>query len=81
MMNIDPTITRIRTVRHHISEQYHHDVQQLIDHYIEREQHHQGRFIELTTSLPFDTQQTHPRPTQVAVETAKEHLMEHRECS
>jgi hypothetical protein len=41
----DPTITRIRTARHKISERYHHDVGQLIAHYGELEQRYQHRVI------------------------------------
>jgi hypothetical protein len=47
-MTADPTIARIRAVRHQISERYHHDAQQIITHYIEREQQHEGRFLDLT---------------------------------
>jgi ssDNA-specific exonuclease RecJ len=45
-MKEDPTIVRIRAARHQISEQYHHDPQQVIIHYIELEQQHQERFID-----------------------------------
>ncbi len=69
-MNDDPTITRIRAVRHHISEQYQHDVQQLIDHYIEREQQHPSRFIELTASMPSEEQNVEQRK-QKHVETTQ----------
>ena len=37
-MTDDPTIARIRAVRHQISEQYQHNVQRIINHYIAREQ-------------------------------------------
>lgn len=47
-MKDDPTIARIRAVRHQISEQYQHDIQRIIDHYIAREQQHQSRFLEAT---------------------------------
>ena len=41
----DPTITRIRTIRHQISERYHHDAAQLIAHYGELEHRYQHRVI------------------------------------
>ena len=44
-MSDDPTIARIRTVRHQISEQYHHDAAQLIAHYGELEQRYQHRMM------------------------------------
>jgi uridine kinase len=47
-MKEDPTIARIRAARHQISEQYHHDPEQVIKHYIELEKQHQERFIEPT---------------------------------
>jgi hypothetical protein len=47
-MNNDPTLARIRAVRHQISEQYQHNIQRVIDHYIEREKQRQTRFIEFT---------------------------------
>jgi hypothetical protein len=47
-MKEDPTIVRIRAARHQISEQYHHDPEQVIKHYIELEKQHQERFFELT---------------------------------
>ena len=75
-MKDDPTITRIRTVRHQISEQYQHDVQRIIDHYIKREKHHQGRFIELTESILSEERMTHKRGTQEGVKTSKEQVVE-----
>jgi hypothetical protein len=47
-MKEDPTIVRIRAARHQISEQYHHDPEQVIKHYIELEKQHQQWFIEPT---------------------------------
>lgn len=47
-MKDDPTIARIRAVRHQISKQYQHDTQRIIDHYIAREQQHQRRFLDVT---------------------------------
>jgi hypothetical protein len=47
MIKDNPLIERIRGVRHQISEEYHHDPKQLVEHYIELEKKHQGRFIEL----------------------------------
>ena len=55
-MTDDPTIARIRAVRHQISEQYQHNVQRIINHYIAREQQHQARFIDLTASMPVGEQ-------------------------
>ncbi len=80
MMNSDPTITRIRTVRHHISEQYQHDAQRLIDHYIEREKLHQGRFIELTASVPVEPRPPYAHATQEDANISTAHLVEHRSC-
>lgn len=73
-MTEDPTIARIRAVRHQISEQYQHDVQRLIDHYIEREQQHPSRFIELTADIPSEGQNVEPL-TQKQVETAQKPLV------
>ena len=60
-MTDDPTIARIRAVRHKISEQYHHDVYQLILHYIELEHQHEGRFLDLTAEA-LTTKAAHDRP-------------------
>ncbi len=73
-MNDDPTIARIRAVRHQISEQYQHDVQRLIDHYIEREQQHPSRFIELTAYIPSEGKNVEPLK-QKPVETAQKPLV------
>lgn len=70
-MNDDPTIVRIRAVRHQISEQYQHDVQRIIEHYIAREQQHQARFIELTGYMPSEEQPSEPLK-QEGVETVQE---------
>jgi len=47
MIKDNPLIERIRDVRHQISEEYHHDPKQLVEHYMELEKKHQGRFINL----------------------------------
>ena len=47
MSKDNPLIERIRAVRHQISEEYDHDPKQLVEHYIELEKKHQGRFINL----------------------------------
>ena len=47
MIKDNPLIERIRSVRHQISEENHHDPRQLVEHYIELEKKHQGRFIDL----------------------------------
>ena len=44
-MRDDPTIARIRAVRHQISERYHHDAAQLIAHYCELEQRYHDRVV------------------------------------
>jgi hypothetical protein len=75
-MKDDPTIARIRTVRHQISEQYQHDVQCIIDHYIKREKHRQGRFIELAESISSEEQMPHKSGTQEGVKTPKEQVVE-----
>ena len=41
----DPTITRIRTSRHKISEHYHHNVAELIAHYAALEKRYQHRMV------------------------------------
>lgn len=48
MIKDNPLIERIRAVRHQISVEYEHDPKQLVEHYIELEKKHQGRFINLT---------------------------------
>ena len=48
MIKDNPLIERIRDVRHQISEEYQHDPKQLVEHYMELEKKHQGRFINLT---------------------------------
>ena len=58
-MKDDPTITRIRTVRHQISEQYHHDVAQLIAHYAALEQRYQHRMI-----MRVSHDSRNPRPSE-----------------
>jgi hypothetical protein len=57
----DPTITRIRTVRHNISESYNHDVGELIAHYQELEKLHKHRMIEQDTSILSNRQSAHHR--------------------
>ncbi len=47
MIKDNPLIERIRAVRHQISEEFHHDPKQLVEHYMELEKKHQGRFIDL----------------------------------
>lgn len=48
MIEDNPLIKRIRDVRHQISEEYNHDPKKLVEHYIELEKKHQGRFINLS---------------------------------
>lgn len=48
MIEDNPLIKRIRGVRQQISEEYNHDPRQLVEHYIELEKKHQGRFISLS---------------------------------
>ena len=47
MIKDNPLIERIRKVRHQISEKCHHDPRKLVEHYIELEKRHEGRFIDL----------------------------------
>ena len=47
MIKDNPLIERIRAVRHQISQEHHHDPKQLVEHYIELEKKHHGRFINL----------------------------------
>lgn len=67
-MNDDPIIQQIRTIRHHISERYHHNPEELIQHYIEREQRHPERFLPITNDVltDDDTKDVYPtvRPSQ-----------------
>lgn len=44
-MKDDPTITRIREVRHSISEKCGHDPKKLVEYYIQLQKKHEGRFI------------------------------------
>lgn len=46
-MKDDPIISRIRSIRHQISEHYHHNPYELIMHYIELEQQHPERFANI----------------------------------
>jgi hypothetical protein len=52
MTKDNPLIERIRNVRHQISQEYHHDPRQLVEHYMELEKKHRGRFIELEEIYP-----------------------------
>ena len=45
----DPTIKRIRDVRHKISEQFGHDSKKLVDHYIELQKQYADRLIKPIT--------------------------------
>ena len=44
-MKDDPTIQRIRAVRHKISEQFDHDPKKLVAYLIERQKEHVDRFL------------------------------------
>jgi hypothetical protein len=46
MRHEDPTIDRIREVRHRISEEFGHDPKRLVAHYIELEKDYPGRFLD-----------------------------------
>ena len=47
-MKDDPTIERIRKVRHGISEMHQHDPEKLIRYYIQLQKQHEDRLIEAT---------------------------------
>jgi len=44
-MKIDPTIRRIRDVRHRISEQCDHDPEKLVAYYIRRQKEHPEKLV------------------------------------
>ena len=44
-MKDDPTIQRIRKARHKISEQFDHDPEKLVAHYIECQKEHEDRLL------------------------------------
>jgi hypothetical protein len=46
-MKDDPTITRIREVRHHISEACGHDPETLVQYYIEFQKQYQSRLVRM----------------------------------
>jgi len=44
-MKPDPTLARIRETRHRISEQFDHDPNRLIEHYMELQERHRDRLV------------------------------------
>jgi hypothetical protein len=46
-MQDDPAIARIREVRHRISKQFDHDPKRLVEHYIQLQERHQDRLLDL----------------------------------
>lgn len=46
-MQVDPAIARIREVRHRISKQFDHDPKRLVEHYIQLQERHQDRLLDL----------------------------------
>ena len=48
-MKTDPSIERVRKVRHQISSEFDHDPKQLIQYYIELQKKHHSRIIEFPT--------------------------------
>ena len=44
-MKPDPTLARIREVRHLISEEFDHDPKRLIEHYIKLQERHRDRLV------------------------------------
>jgi hypothetical protein len=51
-MSADPTIDEIRTVRHHISEQFGHDPKKLCEHYMKLQERHRDRLVHSTDRPP-----------------------------
>ena len=45
-MKTDPSIERVRKVRHQISSEFDHDPKQLIQYYIQLQKKHQSRIID-----------------------------------
>ena len=46
-MKDDPTIARIREVRHRISQQFEHDPKKLVEHYLRLQERHKERLLDL----------------------------------
>jgi len=44
-MKDDPTIMRIREVRHRISKKYNHDPKKIVEYYIKLQKKHQNRLL------------------------------------
>jgi len=68
-MHDDPTISRIRNVRHQISARYHHDVAQLIAHYVELEKRYHDRVI---VHIPHNSDEEIPPEKTLVAEVIKE---------
>jgi hypothetical protein len=48
-MKTDPTIERIRQIRHHISEECEHDPQKLLEYYLKYQQQYADRLVSFPT--------------------------------
>lgn len=48
----DPTITRIRDTRHHISSEHQHDPQQVVEYYIRLQKKYQSRLVGEQEEVP-----------------------------
>jgi hypothetical protein len=46
-MQDDPAIARIREVRHRISKQFDHDPKRLVEYYMQLQERHQERLLDL----------------------------------
>ena len=51
-MKDDPTIEKIREVRHKISEQHQHDPEQVIRYYMQLQQRYKDRFLHPAKAIP-----------------------------
>jgi hypothetical protein len=61
----DPEIAWIRSVRMRISEQFNHDPELLIKHYMELQRHHRDRLVYSTVTVGGE------QPTQAPAETTR----------
>jgi hypothetical protein len=50
----DPTLERIRKVRHDISAEFYHDPQRLVEYYIQLQERHRDRFVRPPQSASVD---------------------------
>lgn len=47
-MQDDPALDRIREIRHQISQQFDHDPKKLVEHYIQLQERHKDRLLQMT---------------------------------